>query len=124
MILVLTPLILFYVLVYVWGAEVLRPFTTDDPAWICFIILISGPAALYAVYWVRNKFFSKNIEFDDIVEDRSEEGYSVEHRSGKRKKSGLLNILSRNNKCDHCGTEMEYREEMDCNYCPNCREYK
>lgn len=91
---------------------------------LCLFNLLIGFALVYVVYWLRNNYFNEEIEFSEINTDSSEEGYSVESRSKKRKKSGFLNIFSSEDECDTCGTEMEYKEGMDCYYCPECHEYK
>jgi len=119
LILLLTPAIFYYMVV----GEIIEGRYSASPG-VCFLGILLSFVIVYVVYRVQEEFFSQNIDFEDIGEDHSEETYSVESRSGKKKKSGLLNIFSRKNKCDHCGTEMEYKEEMDCNYCPKCREYK
>lgn len=117
LVLFLTPLTLFYIL----GAEVPRPYSGEGSYGICFVIILSGPAAFYAVYWVKNKFFSKNIEFSDINKERPKEHPPVENRS---KRSRTLDLFNSKNECESCGTEMEYKEGMDCYYCPECHEYK
>ncbi len=101
------------------------PYSGDGSTGICLVSILSGPVTFYVVYWARNKFFSKNIEFSKINTDDPEESYPNRNRSKKRKKGGVLdNIFSSENECDTCGTEMEYKEGMDSYYCPECHEYK
>lgn len=119
LILFFTPIIFYYIVV----GEIPVGRYSASPG-ICFLGILSSFVIVYVVYRVQEKFFSKNIDFEDIGQDRFEESSSAKYQSGKKKKSGFINIFSRKTKCDHCGTKMEYKEEMDCHYCPVCREYK
>ncbi len=91
---------------------------------ICFVGILLGFVLVSVIYRAQEKYFSKNIDFDDIGKDPSSKTHPVGSRSGKKKKSAILDLFSSKNKCDHCGTEMEYKEAMDCHYCPECREYE
>lgn len=98
---------------------------------LCFLILISGPAMLWFVSWFNENYLTKNIRFDDIGHDHSEEKYSAESRSyqkvkssKKKKKSSFLNIFSDEKRCEDCDTELVYKEDMDSYFCPECRDYK
>ncbi len=35
-----------------------------------------------------------------------------------------LNLFGGKKRCNECGTELEYREEYQSHYCPQCRTYK
>ena len=45
-------------------------------------------------------------------------------KDDKKKKSSFLDKLKGKKTCDNCGAELEYKEEMDSYYCPECHEYK
>lgn len=119
LILILTPLFLYYILV----GDIPYGYHYDSPG-ICLVSVLSGFLLVYLLYKVQDKFFSKNIDFDDIGQDHSKKRSSAGYQSKKKKKGGILNIFSEKSKCEHCGTEMEYKEAMDCYYCPECHEYK
>lgn len=122
---ILIPAIMYYVLgMVILGYGLFESYESNKALGVCFLSLLSGPAIFYGIYWVRNKLLAKDIEFGDLDKDRSTESYPAEKQSKKRKKSGILNIFSSENKCENCGTEMEYKEAMDSYYCPQCREYK
>ncbi len=113
LILILTPIIVYYIL----AGDMVLTYQRGGTLGICFLSVLSGPIMFYVVYKVREKFFSKNIEFEDI----NKEDHSVETRS---KKGHTRGIFSSKNKCETCDTETEYKKDMDSYYCPECREYK
>jgi len=119
LILLLTPPIFYYMVV----GEIPEGRYSASPG-ICFLGILLSFGIVYLFYRAQEGFFFKNIDFEDIGQDRPIESSPAGSQSGKRKKSGILNIFSRKNKCDHCGTEMEYKAEMDCYFCPECRDYK
>lgn len=125
MALIFTPVIVYFTLGFmIMGAG--SPGKHNPESFILLLIsILSGFGMIYFINWVRNEYFPpQEINFDEINQPSSEESYPVGDRSEKRKKSGSLNIFSSENECDTCGTEMEYKEEMDCYYCPECHEYK
>ncbi len=120
LVLLLTPIIVYFGL----KGEIVAPYRSGGTLGICFVSILSGLVMFYVIYRAREKYFSKNIDFSEIDEERSTKSYSDDKRSKKRKKSGILDVFSSKNKCGTCGTKMEYKENMDCYYCPECHEYK
>ncbi len=100
------------------------PVRYDSSPGICFVGILLGFVIVYVVFRAQEKYFSKNIDFEDIGKDPSSETHPVGSRSRKKKKNVFLDRFRSKNKCGYCGTEMEYKEAMDCHYCPECREYK
>ncbi len=119
LIIILTPIILYYALTGDF-LPLTRRYGMSLGALL--ISVVSGFVLAYLAYRIEEKFFSKNIKFEDIQQNKSKERYQVEKTSEKTKKSGK--VFSSKNKCETCGTKMEYKEGMDSYYCPECHEYK
>lgn len=121
LIIILTPIILFFTLTrdFIVRGE----FEITIGSFMVFAItLFSGFALAYLIYRIEEKFFSKNIKFEDIQQKKSKERYRVEKSPKKRSKFG--GFFSSKDECDTCGTKMKYKEGMDSYYCPECHEYK
>ncbi|MEF8835572.1 MAG: hypothetical protein V5A76_05400, partial [Candidatus Thermoplasmatota archaeon] len=96
--------------------------------YLLFIILVMY---LWSISGYTLGKSSKDIEWDESVSDEesgrkksSTEKYSVEDRSTKEDKGILSRLLSSEDKCDECGSEMVYKEGAGSYYCPECKEYK
>lgn len=69
---------------------------------------------------------SGELESDNVKVKTDSSTASDTRKHSKEKESLLsrLNPFSRKEKCNECGTELEYREEYLSQYCPKCRTYK
>lgn len=75
----------------------------------CFTSLIS----VFGVYYILVLIRTKSNIFGTKGEKEEDKGpFSI-----------FTNIFSKKT-CEKCGTELEYREEMESYYCPECRDYK
>ncbi|MGM0509841.1 MAG: hypothetical protein ACQESD_01765 [Thermoplasmatota archaeon] len=62
----------------------------------------------------------------DYHKNKEKVRFSSSYGKGKKKSlfSSLKDSLDGKETCDECGTELEYKEEMDSWYCPTCHSYK
>ncbi len=114
LVLISTPFIVYYIL-----ADDLPGYDgySIRTLGICFVSLLSAFAMAYLIYTLEKKYFSKSIDFEDI-------GKEPKPSKKHSKKSRTLDIFGGKNRCDTCGTEMEYKKNIERYYCPVCHEYK
>lgn len=63
----------------------------------------------------------------DTVRVKTDSHTAYNSRKSSREKENLfsrLNPFSGKKKCNECGAELEYKEEYQSYYCPECRTYK
>ncbi len=70
---------------------------------------------------------SSGKEKSDRVSVKTDSQTAYDTKKPIEEKKGLLSRLNPfdgKEKCNECGTELEYREEYQSHYCPKCRTYK
>lgn len=115
-----SPLVIYFALAYVFG----------DSSYLCFLSLPSGFLILYI--WVNLKErFKKPTNWDDLDDFEkpsskkpSSEKYSVGKGSRKRDRGLLSRLFGDEDRCEKCGTELEYKKGAGSHYCPECQEYR
>jgi len=97
----------------------------------CFISLIMASLIVYIFIWSRGSKHKDKREKKEVEDDKTEvnideiDKEKVEVSKGsKKKKTSILDKLKGKKTCDNCGAELEYKEEFDSYYCPECHEYK
>ena len=73
------------------------------------------------------RFFRRRKQRTDEEKVKVEQGdLDYEHVSSKTEKKGSFfeRIFKKEKVCEDCGTELEYREEYESYYCPECHTYK
>ncbi len=117
-------------------------------ATVCFLILVILVIGVIAIYFIPQiisfllepKSGSMTSEDEKIPEESPSKDIDSEKMKGRTNSSSAylsektsrekespftkLNPFSRKEKCNECGTELEYREDYQSHYCPKCRTYK
>lgn len=101
----------------------------------CFI-LVTGLSLFGAgimFFFILMQYYSesggtptKESQTEKTTPERDEAKIGTTDSSKQRKdKPGILQKLFKREKtCNECGTKLEYREDYQSYYCPNCRTYK
>ena len=95
----------------------------------CFATAFGTIVVSYLLLWASEKISFGSDEWYEATEEEKTVNEETKGKvnlgkEGKRKKSSFLDKLKRKKTCDNCGTELEYREEVESYYCPECHEYK
>ena len=97
----------------------------------CFISFVIAVVIFYVFIWSRGSIQKgkrekekveegkKEVSVDDIGQKKVEIG-----KQSRKKKTSLLEKFKGKKTCNNCGAELEYKENFDSYYCPECHEYK
>ncbi len=106
------------------------------PVWLIgVLIMISFVIVALLLYFIINFIFgflgeAKGGSMMSTREKKALEkkkvSTSYEDGPSKRKRTffSLEKLFSKEKSCEECGVELEYREDFDSYYCPECHTYK
>mgnify|MGYP006287828821 CR=1 FL=1 len=94
----------------------------------CLATSLSTVIIAYLLLWLSEKInfgsdeWSETSKNEKMVKEGGKKKVNL-GKDGRKKESSFLDRLKGKKTCDNCGAELEYKEEMDSYYCPECHEY-
>lgn len=106
------------------------------PVWLIgVLVMITFGIVALLFYFIINFIFGflgeakggsmmSTREREALEKKKRSTSYEKAHSKRKRSFFSLDRLFSKEKKCDECGVELEYREDFDSYYCPECHTYK